>query len=67
MAAEGQCDGLEVWLISLVMGLSINVVQDNSIWSMGHEGVDFTQAILVLTSYSSGVWCHQAQDSAEEA
>ncbi len=58
MAVEGQCDGLEVWLVSLVMGCSINVVQDNSIWSTGHEGVDFAQAMLVLTSYGSGVWCH---------
>ena len=30
-AAEGQCDGLEVWLVSLVMGCSIDVVQDDSI------------------------------------
>ncbi len=55
MAAEGQCDGLEVWLVSLVMGCLINVVQDNLIWSTGREGVNFTQAMLILTSYASSL------------
>ena len=57
MAAEGQCNGLEVWLVSLVSGCLVNVVQDDLIWSTSQEGVDFTQDTFVLTSYSSGVWC----------
>ena len=67
MATGGQCDGLEVWLVSLVSGHSVNVVQDDLVWSTSQDGVDFTQATLVLTSYNSGVWCHQVQDSADEA
>ena len=67
MAAEGQCDGVEVWLVCLVSGCLVNVVQDDLIWSTSHDRVDFTQDTFVLTSYSSGIWCHQVQDSVEEA
>ena len=61
------CDGLELWLVLVITGQALNVVQQDSLWCSAYSGVDFSQyPILLLTTYGQAVWCALVAESAEE-
>ncbi len=68
LSSNGLCDGLELWLISVLMGTALNVVPEDFIWCMVRTGVDLKEyPTLLLTRYGQAVWCRMIQESSEEA
>ncbi len=53
----GLCDGLEIWLVSLILQCPINIVQESMVYCTFWLGVDFQCPIVTLTGYGHGVLC----------
>ncbi len=67
MQSDGMCDGLELWLVLVITGCPINVVQQDALWSSAHLGVDLADfPTLLFTAYGQGAWCKLVVDSEEE-
>ena len=43
----GKADGLEVLLVSIVMDMNINIVQEDSVWATSCDGINFEQLTIV--------------------
>ncbi len=67
MQSEGMCDGLELWLVSVITGHTLNVVQQDSFWCSVCSGVDLAEyPILLLTAYGKAVWCKPTAEFMDE-
>ena len=68
MQSGGTCDGLELWLVSVVMGSPLNIVQQDMMWCSLWTGVDLeAYPTLLLTVYGKGLWCKPVPESVDEA
>ncbi len=50
-------DGCELWCFLLAMNRPVTIVQEKSIWSMSHDGVDFAQCVILMILYTDGFLC----------
>ena len=67
LSSNGLCDGLELWLVSVLTGKALNIVQEDSIWCTVRTGVDLKEySTLMLTGYGQAVWCRTIQESSED-
>ncbi len=55
-------DGLEVLLASIAMNTVINIVMDNTVWSMARDGPDF-HFLTIIWTVSGAVACSLDTDS----
>ncbi len=62
----GLCDGLEIWLVSLILQCPINVVQESMVYCTFQSGVDFQCPIMALTGYGCRVMCTLEQMDDEQ-
>ena len=64
MHLESDCssDGLELWLMSIGMNTPFNVVMDDCVYSTSQGGIDFSQPIFLLVSYSEFIPCEEVPD-----
>ncbi len=53
----GSSDGLELWLAMRAMDCPITVIQDDSVFSTGVEGPDFSQVTILMSMYNKGFLC----------
>ncbi len=65
LEGDGQCDGLELWLIFMAMNKPINVVMEDAVWSTASEGVDILYLTIALVSTGDGIFCEQDDSEAE--
>ncbi len=64
---DGLCDGLEVWLVCLILQQPLNVVQESMVCCTYHSSVDFQHTTYILTGYGHGVLCSLDQSEVELA
>ena len=57
LSVGGMADGLEAWLVSVAINTPLNVVMEDTVWSLSISGIDFQYYTLVLTSFGMVVQC----------
>ena len=64
---RGTSDGLEVWMLSLVLDLPMNIFLEDRACSTSQQGLDLQFLSIVLTMYHTGIWCKEGDDEAVAA
>ncbi len=62
----GAADGLEVWIASIALGQPLNIIFDNSVWAIAHDGFDYSYTSLLLTSHCTAVLCEYVPDKDQQ-
>ena len=63
LLAGGIVDGLEAWLVSVATNTLLNIVLEDTVWSLSISGIDFQYYTLVLTSFGMAVQCLPKENS----
>ncbi len=66
LSAEGIVDGLEAWLVSVATNTPLNIVLEDTVWSLSVSGIDFQYYTLVLMSFGTAVLCLPKEHSNNE-
>ena len=51
---NGACDGLELWLVSVISRTPVNIVQEEIVLSTSSAGIDFVFLTIMLTAFGVG-------------
>ncbi len=62
LESDHSSDGLELWLMSIGMDTPFNVIMDDCVCSTLQDGLDFSQPIFLLASYSEFIPCEEVPD-----
>ncbi len=59
------CDGLEIWLVSIILRKPISVFMEEVIWCSSKDRIDFQYPTLILMDYGYGLLCSLSESESE--
>ncbi len=67
LSSDSAADGLELWLALMAAKTPVNIVMEDTVWSLVRGGIDFTYPTYVLMAFGEALPCLPEQESDGEA